>query len=596
MIKLKFVLVPVLMAFFLTFLMAPLLDLMEKRPYGFCGLDDNEDATPKSDDDDDDGEIEEEFVDDAPYTDGPEAFNDTYQMKMMCATAFTTEKRAQIVRKMNATKHHGFNADDAQLTITDLALMAKVPHGIACLLTLFLSFFILFILGTIIKLSFEGFLAEEQVKVDAGETPMGDRITAALNSGVETLDKDYGIKLVRERRCRHITAPIIVTQEENDEKNYVMNTYVYGIYKAESQIGEYIPHGYNSTTECDLMPLFGGGDGMPMDDLISYISLVFGIVNETILILLLAIYILLERPEGSTFDVQNRIGLEVEIMVKLYISLKTLLSVGTGILTALIMSICGVRLAPIFGLMAFLLNYIPTVGSMIACVLPLPVIMLDDGLAGWQKVIGFLGPASVQLYVGNFLEPSMFGEALNLTALSVLLALVFFGFIWGLSGAVLSVPLLGVVKIVCYNTEHPLCGYTLSLIREDVLIDVNNTKIHDATAKKHSKLQNFLEDLFSAEKAEFAEGEDDLEELARKKEEKQRRGEEARAASAARAGIVEKEGDDEAEGEDEPEAQDDDTNDVEETAAEDKLADEEDDDDDDSDDADENVLGEDVEK
>merc|ERR1712166_1216796 len=168
-----------------------------------------------------------------------------------------------------------------------------------------------------------------------------------------------------------------------------MRAYVYGIYNAESQVGEYIPHGVLSNTSCD---------DMPMSDLLGYVGAVGGLLNEIVLVLLLAIYILLERPEGSTFDVQNRIGLELENMVKVYISLKTLLSMATGVLTSIILLICNVKLALIFGLLAFLLNYIPSVGSMIACVLPGPIIFLDKEMSTGKKLIAFLGPASAALH------------------------------------------------------------------------------------------------------------------------------------------------------------------------------------------------------
>ena len=112
--------------------------------------------------------------------------------------------------------------------------------------------------------------------------------------------------------------------------------------------------------------------------------------------------------------------------------LKTALSVLTGGLVAAALLICQVRLAVIFGLLSFMLNYIPNVGSMIAMVLPLPIIWLDDSLSSGQQLMGTMLPVLIQGYIGNFLEPAVFGSSLNVTALSVLAALVFWGSIWGL--------------------------------------------------------------------------------------------------------------------------------------------------------------------
>ena len=129
--------------------------------------------------------------------------------------------------------------------------------------------------------------------------------------------------------------------------------------------------------------------------------------------------------------------------------------------------------------------------------LPLPVIIVDTSLGPWEKVIGFLGPAIVQVshfliyqapacstdlltsnrlaavqgYVGNVLEPSMFGKSLNLTALSVLCALVLWSSIWGVYGAILSVPLLGVTKLLLDAADFPMAKQCLNVIREDNSIE-----------------------------------------------------------------------------------------------------------------------------
>jgi len=514
MIRMKFVLTPVLMAFFLTFLMTPILDILEKRPIGFGSLEGGEPVM------DEEGFEVIEDEDDDPFLgriEGQEAYNRTFGENMRCATAFTSERRAVIVRKLNAHRHHGLSADDAKLSAMDLTMMGKIPHGIACLLTLLLSVLILFIIFTIIKASVDSFAADELAQVELGKESMGSQLTAAMNDLVEDLNTSYGIKIRHDKFCVPNLEKIAVMQEPDADKNFVMRAYVYGIYNAESQVGEYIPHGVLSNTSCDDIPIFGGGDGMPMSDLLGYVGAVGGLLNEIVLVLLLAIYILLERPEGSTFDVQNRIGLELENMVKVYISLKTLLSMATGVLTSIILLICNVKLALIFGLLAFLLNYIPSVGSMIACVLPGPIIFLDKEMSTGKKLIAFLGPASVQLYIGNALEPMMFGAALNLTSMSVLMALVFFAYLWGLSGAVLSVPLLGVIKIVCFNTDHPLCLHILNLIREDEDLDWTNKAKHDNFAKRHAKLDAFLEDLWNPSKAEFTEGDETPEQIAEKR-------------------------------------------------------------------------------
>ena len=102
----------------------------------------------------------------------------------------------------------------------------------------------------------------------------------------------------------------------------------------------------------------------------------------------------------------------------------------TGVLTAGILLICGVKLAIMFGILAFLLNYIPNFGSLIAMMLPIPIILVDENLNFNTKVIAAVVPALVQGYIGNVLEPAVFGSSLNMTPLSILMALVVWMSLW----------------------------------------------------------------------------------------------------------------------------------------------------------------------
>merc|ERR1719247_1575642 len=146
-------------------------------------------------------------------------------------------------------------------------------------------------------------------------------------------------------------------------------------------------------------------------------------------------------------------------MISHYISLKTMLSFMTGVAVSIILLLIQIKLAVLFGIMSFVLNYIPNVGSMIAMFLPTPVVLLDPALESWQQVMAFVGPGLVQGYVGNVLEPTVFGASLNMTPLSILAALVMWGSVWGLPGAVLSVPMLGIQKISMNYTNHPYAKY-----------------------------------------------------------------------------------------------------------------------------------------
>lgn len=179
----------------------------------------------------------------------------------------------------------------------------------------------------------------------------------------------------------------------------------------------------------------------------------------------------------STFSVdkdsQKEVGMvasQINDMMKYYINLKTMLSLLTGVVTAAILLACEVKLAIMFGILAFLLNYIPNFGSLIAMVLPIPIILVDDNLNFNKKIFAVVLPALVQGYVGNVLEPAVFGSSLNMTPLSILMALVTWMSLWGIRGAIMAVPLLGIMKICLDSTNHPMAKGVLSLIREDPLV------------------------------------------------------------------------------------------------------------------------------
>jgi AI-2 transport protein TqsA len=113
----------------------------------------------------------------------------------------------------------------------------------------------------------------------------------------------------------------------------------------------------------------------------------------------------------------------------------------------IILTALGLDLALVFGVMAFLLNFIPSVGSVIATFLPLPVALIQfDSMLAVLAVI--LLPGLVQVTIGNFVEPMVMGEGLDLHPVTILLALVFWGLLWGPVGMILATPITAILRIV----------------------------------------------------------------------------------------------------------------------------------------------------
>lgn len=140
------------------------------------------------------------------------------------------------------------------------------------------------------------------------------------------------------------------------------------------------------------------------------------------------------------------IGARATSQVRKYLAVKLLASLATGALTGAWLALLGVDLAALFGLLAFFLNFIPTIGSAVAVLLPLPVALLQYGPGGTLLLAALL-PGVTQLLVGNVLEPRFMGRALGLHPVTVLLGLLVWGSLWGAAGMLMAVPMTAVLKL-----------------------------------------------------------------------------------------------------------------------------------------------------
>lgn len=184
-----------------------------------------------------------------------------------------------------------------------------------------------------------------------------------------------------------------------------------------------------------------------------------GALTNTLLILLVTVFILLE---ASTF--RGKLGAafggswsssegftQFSASVQRYIAIKTVASLLTGILVALWLLILGVDFPLLWGLSAFLLNYIPNLGSIIAAVPAILVALIQQGT--FQAILVAVGYVVVNLAIGSFIEPRFMGIGLGLSPLVVFLSLVFWGWVFGPVGMLLSVLLTVTLKIALESND-----------------------------------------------------------------------------------------------------------------------------------------------
>lgn len=142
----------------------------------------------------------------------------------------------------------------------------------------------------------------------------------------------------------------------------------------------------------------------------------------------------------------------VDSQVRQYLVTKTLISLATGALTWVVLFLLGVDFALVFAFIAFILNYIPNIGSTLAVVFPFVLTLFQfESLAIPLGVM--LGLGTTQMVMGNVVEPRIMGFSLNLSPLLILVSLFLWGWLWGIWGMVLAVPLMATIKIVFENLE-----------------------------------------------------------------------------------------------------------------------------------------------
>jgi len=190
--------------------------------------------------------------------------------------------------------------------------------------------------------------------------------------------------------------------------------------------------------------------------LLNTTNAILGLVSQSFLVFIFVIYLLIGG--GSTHNATgepntNDAWLEIESRVTQYLVTKAAISAGTGFIVWCILTMLGVDLALVFGLFAFLLNFIPSIGSIIATLLPLPVVIVDPSMTTTAAVLAIALPACVQITVGNIVEPMIIGDSLDLHPVVVLLSLIFWGMLWGVVGMLLAVPITAILKILFARLE-----------------------------------------------------------------------------------------------------------------------------------------------
>jgi len=214
----------------------------------------------------------------------------------------------------------------------------------------------------------------------------------------------------------------------------------YGLPVAEGQSLDVLPVG--------VFDILGGALGA-----------VASFASNSFLVLLTVVFILLEAA-GFSRKLRRAFGKHVDLgqvtemanQVQRYLVIKTIMSALTGILVALWVAALGLAFPALWGVTAFLFNYIPTLGSILAAVpaVLFALVQFGPGMAALVAV----GYITLNVVFGSLLEPMLLGRRLGLSTLVIFVSLVFWGWVWGPVGMLFAVPLTMVIKITLENTRE----------------------------------------------------------------------------------------------------------------------------------------------
>ncbi len=193
---------------------------------------------------------------------------------------------------------------------------------------------------------------------------------------------------------------------------------------------------------------------------------------------MIIVYVLLLLLEAHTFDsklkvlVQDQLRYEgvravihnINQDIRTYIKIKSVISLITGVFTYVVLRIVGVDFAVFWALITFLFTYIPTVGAIVTVLFPALLALVQfDTVYPFVIVTGLL--VGIHLFIGNVLEPKMMGKSLNLSPLVIIISLTIWGYIWGITGMFLCVPIMVIASIIM--SKFPSTRPIVIMLSED---------------------------------------------------------------------------------------------------------------------------------
>ena len=178
-------------------------------------------------------------------------------------------------------------------------------------------------------------------------------------------------------------------------------------------------------------------------------TVTFRILTYSIIVFIFLFFFLIGSGRSS---VTNPVIKDAQNKISAYLFIHIIASLLSGISVGIVYLAVGLEFAIVFAVFAVILNFIPTIGSIVAVLMPLPVAIIQYGF-GPQFWVVLIIPALLQFTIGSILEPKFLGSGLDLHPVAVIGSLIFWSLVWGIPGAFLAVPMTSAVRVVLSQIE-----------------------------------------------------------------------------------------------------------------------------------------------
>ncbi len=244
----------------------------------------------------------------------------------------------------------------------------------------------------------------------------------------------------------------VSTQIRSASESLALKLTEYGIPDAKKKINEAVTNNLANLQNIRFEKIWDVGTGV--------LGRVVGFLGTSLITLILTVFMLSEarmygrRLEAISLARGPNLGrmLSATRDIQRFLAIKTAVSLATGFLAGLLCWAAGIDFYLLWGILAFFLNFVPVVGSLVAGVPPTLLALFVAGLPNAILVAG--GYLLINNFLGNFIEPMLVGRRFGISTLVVVISVMFWGWMWGPLGMLLAVPLTMVLKVVLEGSDE----------------------------------------------------------------------------------------------------------------------------------------------